>query len=74
MLESTVVYKRLDLFLYLVTNFNDEINTETSGTMGALVKLSSEYGWTEEMFSQWYSAIECQLSDRDFRCFFCFEG
>ena len=66
-LETTVVYQRLDMFLYLVTNFNEEINTETSGTMESLVKLSTEFGWTEDLFCKWYKAVEHELSVKDLR-------
>merc|ERR1712106_1123690 len=66
MLESTVVYRRWDLFTYLVTNFNDEINTATSGTLAALVKMSTEFGWTEELFGKWFTGIKNDIEDVDF--------
>ena len=66
MIETAVVYRRFDLFNILIADFNDDINTSTSGSLAALVKMSTEFGWTEEMFGQWFRAIKGQLEEADY--------
>ena len=67
LLETTVAYRRWSLFNYLVTDFKNEINTTTNGSLATLVKISTDFGWIEELLGQWFVKIKSQLSYIDYK-------